>query len=171
MIRSCVKKPRWSTPQATRKSATATSVAAKAKAGSAGGDELAGLTITLDVRFGAPASAGSEGDDDGEGEEPRNVGVEPVRDRKLETDEQGRGQRSQLERRLPPGEEVADDRAEQEQPDHDGLEPAQIRDPPCVVLTPAPDRERRVAPDLPAESSVPEDPRRMSWIVLEQKDR
>src|SRR6266545_5327065 len=114
MIRSCVKKPRWRTPQATRKSATATSVAAKANAGSAGGDELSGLTITLDLRLGAPPSAGGEDDEDDEGEEPRNVGVEPVRDRKLEADEQRRGQRSQLERRLPPREEVADDRTERE---------------------------------------------------------
>src|SRR6478609_5075824 len=128
MIRSCVKNPRWSTPQPTRNSAHATSVAAKAKPVSAGRNELAVSVVMRRRSLYAPA-AGNKHDEGDEGEEPRDVEVEPVRQRELEADQDGRGQGGQLERRLAPRDEVAGDRARDEQRDRDLLKRAEVGNP------------------------------------------
>src|SRR5947207_14091321 len=111
MIGWCVKKPRWSTPQLTRKSTTATSVAATANGGSAGRDQLARSVLIRGSRLGPPRGAGRHDDERGEGEEPRDVEVEPVREGELEADQQGRGEGGELEWSLPPRHEVAGDGA------------------------------------------------------------
>src|SRR5512132_1950290 len=115
MIRSCVKTPRWSTPQPTRNSTPATSVAATAKPVSAGRDELALSVVMRRNSLHAPA-AGGQHDERDEGEEPRYVEVEPVRQGQLEADQDGGGERGELERSLAPRHEVASDRAYDEKP-------------------------------------------------------
>ena len=50
----------------------------------------------------ARRAAGDQRDERDEGEEPRDVEVEPVRQHELEADEQRRGERGELERRLAP---------------------------------------------------------------------
>src|SRR5438128_12417644 len=157
----CRKNPRCSTPQPTRKSTIATSVAATANGGSTGRDQLAGSVLIRGSRLGPPRGTGCQHDERGEGEEPGDVEVEPVREGELEADQDGRGQRGELERRLAAGDEVAGDRPGHEQSDDDLLEPAEVGDSGRVVLPPAPDRERRVAADLPAQRAVPEHPRRV----------
>src|SRR5262249_37758107 len=147
MIRCSVKNPRWSTAHATRKSAHATSVAAKAKPASAGRDELA-LSVVMRRNSLHARTAGGQHDEGHEREEPRDVEVEPVGQGQLEAEQDGRGQGGELERRLAPRDEVARDRADDEERDRELLERAEVGDPGRVVLAPAPDRERRVAPDL-----------------------
>src|SRR6266571_7750558 len=95
----CRKKPRWSTPHPTRKSTIATSVAATAIGGSTGRDQLAGSVLIGGRRFLTPSGARRQDDERGEGEEPWDVEVEPVRQRELEADQDGRGERGELERR------------------------------------------------------------------------
>src|SRR5262245_60092593 len=170
MIRSCVKKPRWSTLQPTRNRTHAANVAAKAKLVSAGRDELALSVVMRRNSLHAPA-AGGQHDEGDEREEPRDVEVEPVRQRELEADQHGGGERGELERRLAARDEVAGDRPRDEERDRDLLERAEVGDPCRVVLAPAPDRERRVAADLPAERAVPEDARRVRGARLEEQDR
>ena len=91
----------------------------------------------------------------GEGEEPRDVEVEPVRQDELEADQQRAGQRGELERRLPPREEGGRDRAERRAATSSTCwSQAQVGQP-GVVLAPVPERERRVAVDLPSGSCGP----------------
>src|SRR5262245_42434524 len=163
---SCVKNPRWRMAQPTRN----TRVAANAKLVSAGRDELALSVVMRGHSLYAP-TAGSQHDENDEREEPRDVEVEPVGQRQLKADQHRGGQGGELERRLAAGDEVARDRPHDEEDDRDLLERAEIRNPGRVVLTPAPDREGRVAADLPAEGAVPEDTRRMGRARLEEQDR
>src|SRR5262245_9507518 len=170
MMRCSVKNPRWSTPHATRKSVHATSVAAKAKPVSAGRDQLA-LRDGMRRNSLHARTAGGQDDEGDEREEPRDVEVEPVGQGQLEADQDGRGEGRELERRLAPRDEVAGDRPHHEQQDRDLLERAEVGNAGSVVLAPAPDRERRVAPDLPAEGAVPEDTGRVGRARLEEQDR
>src|SRR3954469_14635917 len=110
-------------------------------------------------------------DEDDEREEPRDVEVEPVRQRELEADQDGTGESGELESRLAARDEVAGDRARHEQADRRRLEKAEVRDPRRVVLAPAPDREGGVAADLPAEGAGPEDAGGSSGARLQEQDR
>src|SRR5439155_27060297 len=166
-----VKNPRWSTPQPTRNSTVAASAATTAIQASAGRDQLACRAITRSRLLRPPPSARRQDDEGDEREEPGDVEVEPVRQGQLEPHEHGGGQSCELQGRFPLRDEVARERAHHDEGDNHLLEPAEVRDAGCVVLAPAPDRERRVAADLPAEGSVPEDPRRMGGIRLEQEAR
>src|SRR5205807_6141458 len=83
---------------------------------SAGRDQLASLSITLRRRLGREAvPLLSQHDERDEREEPREIEVEPVRQNELEADEQRRGQRGELERRLAARQEVDRNRAHDEQ--------------------------------------------------------
>src|SRR6187399_1227607 len=99
-----------------------------------------------------------EGD---EGEEPWDVEVEPVRQYKLEADQDRGGERGELENRLLPRHERGQDRTGDDEHLHHLLDDVQIGDPGGVVLPPAPDRERRVAVELEAEGALGEDPGRV----------
>src|SRR5262245_66646672 len=105
MIRCSVKNPRWSTAHATRNSAHATSAAAKAKPASAGRDELA-LSVVMRGHSLHARTAGGQHDEGHEGEEPRDVEVEPVGQRQLEADQDGCGESGELEWSLAPRDEV-----------------------------------------------------------------
>jgi len=65
-----------------------------------------------------------------------------VGQRELESDEDGRRQRRELDRALPPRDEREHRRERNRKEGDDGLEEAEVRDAAGVVLTPAPDRER-----------------------------
>src|SRR5215472_4637891 len=87
------------------------------------------------------SSTGDDGDGD-EGEEPGDVEVEPVRQHDLEPDQQRPGERGELERALPRGEERRGDGAEHEQPLEHPLYQVEVREAARVVLRPVPERER-----------------------------
>src|SRR5438067_1122808 len=138
---------------------------------SAGRDQLASLSTTLDSRLGRETvPLRRQHDEREEREEPRKVEVEPVGQDELEADQKRGGERRELEWRLAPGQEVDRDRAHHEQAFEHTLEQVQIREP-GVVLAPVPDRERRIAPDLRPERAVVEDARGVERVRLEQEDR
>src|SRR5918999_5585067 len=103
-------KPTWSSAHATVRRTSPTATAWAVRPASAGGDELSSLAFTLGACLGG---RGLDGRDEGrgkhcegdEGEEPRDVEVEPVRQHELEADEQGARERGELERCLGAGEE------------------------------------------------------------------
>src|SRR5689334_16257201 len=79
-----------------------------------------------------------------EREEPRDVGVDPVRQDELEAEQQHAGERRKLKRSLVPRQEREHERSDDEQPLEETLQQVQVGDPLRVVLAPVPDRERRV---------------------------
>src|SRR6266511_452013 len=131
-------------------------------------------TVLMGLRLfhchGPPGRNGQQGDG-GEGEEPRDVEVEPVREDELEAEEESGGQGRKLERRLAPRPEVDGERADQEQSFEHQLQDVQVGDAARVVLPPVPYREGRLPPDLPSERPVPEDPGGVDRMWLEQEDR
>src|SRR4249919_2455973 len=109
-----------------------------------------------------------EGD---EGEEPRDVEIEPVRQRELEADQERGGDRSQLQDRLTARHEGGQDRSGDDEHLQHLLDDVQVRDAGGVVLAPAPDREGRVAVELEAERALGEDTRSVQRLRLEQEDQ
>ena len=81
--------------------------------------------------------------DRGEGEEPRDVRVEPVGEDELEAGEQRRGERGELERRLVARDERGDERADDEQHLEHVLHRMEVGEAARVVLPPVPQREGR----------------------------
>src|SRR5215218_4729892 len=111
-----------------------------------------------------------EEDEGGEGEEPGDVEVEPVRQHELEADQDRAGQGRQLQDRLPPRQESSCHRSRDDEHLEDLLHHRQVGNARGVVLTPAPDRERRLAVELEAEGALGEDTGGMKRIRLEQED-
>src|SRR6187551_3056172 len=91
MISSSSYQPVCAMPQETRKSAAAAAAAS-----------------SVNRRGAGTGRQEREGD---EGEEPRDVEVEPVRQHELEADQHGGGERGELEDRLPPRHERNEQRA------------------------------------------------------------
>jgi hypothetical protein len=60
----------------------------------------------------------------------------------LEGDQHGGGERRELDRALPSRDERHDERQRDGEDGDDGLEEAEVGNPRCVVLAPAPDRKR-----------------------------
>src|SRR5688500_19840498 len=114
-----------SAAQASRKSPAATAAA-----------------TSVNLRGGVTSVEQGEGD---EGEEPRDVEVEPVRQHELEADQDRGRQRGQLEDRLPPRDEGDEERARDEEHLEHLLHGVQVRHAGGAVLPPAPERERRLA--------------------------
>src|SRR6266540_2082085 len=106
-----------------------------------------------------------------EGEEPRDVEVRPVRQHHLESEQEDAGQRRELQRRLPPRNHSEDERRSHEERLEEPLHDLKVRDALRVVLAPVPDRERRLATELPRDGSLPEDAQRVADVGLEQDDR
>src|SRR5438094_5287219 len=155
-----------------KKRTIANAAAAAAAPGLAGGNQLRERTfiaLSLDDRF--PRRRGRQGRVRNEWEEPRDVEVEPVRQHELEAEQQHAGQRRELERRLAPRNERERDGREHEEHLEHTLREMQVGQSLCVVLLPVPDRERRVARDLPRHRTIPEHPRRMADVRLEQENR
>src|ERR671931_533462 len=148
MIGLRCQKPTWSSPQETVRRTSPRATASAARPASAGGNELSDLAFTLGARLGglgldgAPPGRGEDREGD-EGEEPRDVEVEPVRQHELEADHERSRQRCELERVLPPGDEEDRDRGGDDGPFEPGLDVMQVRE--ARVLVPVPDRERRRA--------------------------
>src|SRR5215207_4969313 len=107
-----------------------------------------------------------EGD---EGEEPRDVEIEPVRQHELEPDQDCGGEGGELQDRLPTGHEREEHRARGDEHLQDLLEDVEIRHALRPVLAPAPDRERRLAVELEAKGSLGEHTRGMQRVRLEQE--
>src|SRR4051812_23540299 len=136
-------------------------------------DELSDLALMLRSGLGAllrddARKCRREGGKDDEREEPRDVEIEPVGKDELEADQERGGESAQLDDVLRPRDEVDGDGRNEE--DHlqtrlDVVEVGHSR-----VLVPVPDRERRGATQLPPEGAVPEDPRGMERMGLEQED-
>src|SRR5688500_18324280 len=137
------------TPHATRNRSTASAVRARAGVRAVTGEQR----------------------EDGEGEEPREVEVEPVRQHELEGRDQRRGQRRELQRRLPARNERCGERTGEHERLHDLVRKVEVRYAARVVLPPVPDREWRLAPELPAERSVPERARGFEHVRLEEEHR
>src|SRR5919201_2087235 len=115
MIGLRCQKPTWSSPQETVRRTSPRATASAARPASAGGNELSDLALTLGTRAGGLGLDGAphnrrkhrEGD---EGEEPRDVEVEPVRQHELEADHERSRERRELERVLRPRDEEDGDR-------------------------------------------------------------
>src|SRR5688500_9674375 len=112
-----------SAAQASRKSPAATAAA-----------------TSVNLRGGVTSVEQGEGD---EGEEPRDVEVEPVREHELEADQDRTGERGDLKRRLRPREEVDGDSSEQDADLQSCLDGVEVGE--AGMLVPVPDRERRRA--------------------------
>src|SRR3954464_13173623 len=154
MIRSCWYQPQWSSVIETRKSPAAP---ARSRRGSVDADQLLATTLKRRADGGGQGLGGRrEHGEGGEREEPRQVEVEPVRQHDLEAEQQRGGERGELERRLAPRDEVDGDGGDEQHPFEHALQQGQVGQP-GAVLPPVPDREGRLAPDLPAERAVPED--------------
>src|SRR5512132_3604541 len=138
------------TPHAARKSAAAATAASSVN--------RRGLVTSVEDR---------EGD---EGEELRDVEVEPVGPRELEADPDGRRECGELQDRLAP----RDERDEQSAPDKAHLQhllhEVEVGDALRVVLPPTPDRERRLAVELEAERALAEHARGVERVGLQQQD-
>src|SRR5688572_14476036 len=139
----------WSRPQETRNTAAASAAATSVNRRDAG--------------------TGREDGEGDEGEEPGDVEVEPVRQHELERDQDGGGERGELQDRLSPRHE-SDQHAprDDEHLEHllDGVEVRHARG---VVLPPTPDREGRVAVELEPEGALREDAGSVQRVGLEQK--
>src|SRR3954466_3396776 len=148
MIWSRSQKPTWSSPQETVRRTMPRASASARRPGSARGNECSLLVLKLFGRIcglcrrGRMKRGGQQGEG-GEGEEPRDVEVEPVRQHQLESDQQGGRERGQLELVLHLRNEVDDERAEQEQDLERRLHVMEVRE--AGKLVPVPDRERRRA--------------------------
>src|SRR5215217_4618794 len=105
-----------------------------------------------------------------EGEEPRDVEVEPVRQDELKADQQRGRERRELERAFAARPEVRADSRHKEQTLQQPLDKVQVGDSRRVVLPPVPERERRLASDLPPESAIPENTGRVCRARLEQEN-
>ena len=149
-----------------------------------GGVRIEGAVVECDaatgkasVDRGAPrsrlliASLRKEQPQEDERDDPREVEVEPVGQRELEGDEHGGGERGQLERALAPRHDRDEPRECDREDDDDGLKEPEVGNPARVVLTPAPDRERRVAPGLEPDGAFPERASRLPQRRLEEQDR
>ena len=69
------------------------------------------------------------------------------------------------------GKNASGERADDEQRLEHALHEVQVGHAARVVLPPVPERERRLAADLPADRAVPEDAQRVQRVRLEQDDR
>src|ERR671911_168512 len=122
---------------------------------------------SVNLRGGVTSVEDGESD---EGEEPGDVQIEPVRQHELEADQDGGGERRELQDRLPAGHEREQHRARGDEHLQDLLDDVEVGHPRCAVLAPAPDRERRLAVELEAEGALREDARSVQWVGLEQED-
>src|SRR5918995_2732287 len=138
-----------SAAQASRKSPAATAAAS-----------------SVNLRGGVTSVEQGEGD---EGEEPRDVEIEPVRQHELEADQDCGGEGGELQDRLPAGHEGEEHRARGDEHLQDLLEDVEVGHALRPVLAPAPDRERRLAVELEAEGALGEHTRRMQRVGLEQE--
>src|SRR6185503_1154013 len=140
---------------------------------SARGYECSWLVLKLGGRLGrlrrgrGKERRREEGEGD-EGEEPRDVEVEPVRQHDFEADEKRGRESCHLELVLHARDEEHRERAEEEQHLQAGLEMVEVGV--AGVLVPVPDREGRRARQLPAEGSVPEHARCVERVRLEEED-
>ena len=89
----------------------------------------------------------------------------------LEPEQQHAGQRRELQRRLPPRDPREREHRDDQQRLEEALHDLQIGQALRVVLPPVPDRERRLAGELPRQRAVPEHARRVPDVRLEQDDR
>src|SRR3990170_4414410 len=162
--------PTWSRPKEPRKRATASATAAPVRRPSdRRSGQLSDLAITRrSHRLLRPADGRGEEREGDEREEPGDVEEEPVREDDLEADEEGGGQRGELERRLTPRHERDDHGRCEDDGFQRRLERREVRV--AGVLVPVPERERRVAAELPAERPVPEDAGGVQRVGLEQED-
>src|SRR5512133_2675195 len=111
-----------------------------AKRNSAGGDQLADRLLNrLCSRLRGRRRERRVGD---EGEEPRDVEIEPVCQHELEAEQQHAGQSSELKRRLALRKKGECEDGYDEQRLQEALNQLQVGQPPGVVLPPVPDRER-----------------------------
>src|SRR5215213_11196088 len=159
------------TAQASASVATAAMTAAlAATVRSAGRDQLSGLAISPLLLLVSRAAGHRRGQQRQrrEREEPRDVEVEPVRQDELGADEERTGEGGELQRRLPPGHDGERERERDEAQLQHALRKAEVGEPVRVVLAPVPDRERGIAPDLPAERAIPEDAEGLERVRLEQ---
>src|SRR5215207_1830307 len=140
-----------STPHDTRKSPAAATTASSVN--------RRGLVTPVEDR---------EGD---EGEEPWDVEIEPVRQHELESDQDGGGQRSELQDRLAPRQERDEHGAcDQEHLQH-LLDDMEVGHTFRVILAPAPGRERRLTIELEAERTLGEHTRGVQRVWLKQQDQ
>src|SRR3954451_14225686 len=168
MIRSCWYQPQWSRVIETRKSPAAPT---RSRRGSVDADQLLATTLKRRADGGGQRLGGRrEHGEGGEREEPRQVEVEPVRQHELEAEQQRCGERGELERRLAPRDEVDGDGADQQGALEHALQEVQVGQA-GVVLAPVPERERRLAIDLPGDRSLPELVRGAERVAVERQDR
>src|SRR5205085_2535730 len=152
----------------TRTDARATASATRRR--SAGRDQLASLSITLGSRLGRDTlPLRRQHDEREEREEPRQVEVEPVRQHELEADQERGGQRGELAGGLPARQEVRRDGRDREEHLEHALKDVEVGQP-RAILPPVPDRERRLAADLPADRPVTEDADGVDRMRVEQQD-
>src|SRR3954470_9201288 len=168
MIRSCWYQPQWSSVIETRKSPAAPT---RSRRGSVDADQLLATTLKRRADVGGQRLGDRrEHGEGGEREEPRQVEVEPVRQHDLEAEQQRGGERGELERRLAARDEVDGDRSEQERDLEHALQQVQVGQA-RVVLPPVPERERRLAVDLPGDRPLPELVRGAQRVPVERQDR
>src|SRR3954451_14145641 len=174
MIWSRSQKPTWSSPQETVRRTMPRASASARRPGSARGHE--GSLRVLKVfgricglcRRGRMERGGQQGEG-GEGEEPRDVEIEPVRQHELEADQQRGRERGELQLVLHSRHEVEEERAEQKQHLERRLHVVEVGK--ARVLVPVPDGERGGARQLPPERAVPEDAGGGQRGVLEKRDQ
>src|SRR5205814_10248163 len=122
--RSCWYQPQWSRVIETRKSPAAPT---RSRPGSVDADQLLARTLNWRSDGGTKRLGGRREHREGcEREEPRQVEVEPVRQHQLEAEQQGGGERGQLERRLAARDEVDGDRADEQCDLEHALEDVQV---------------------------------------------
>ena len=93
-----------------------------------------------------------------------------MRENDLEADQEGAGQRGQLQRCLRARQERRDQGAEYEQALENPLNDMQVGDSARVILRPVPERERGLTIDLRLQRALVERLRRLDRMSVEQQD-
>src|SRR3954451_8353564 len=146
--------PWWSAIHTPMNTAIATAPSA-AMRWSAGCDQLSDRLLNgLGAGLGRRRRQGRVRD---EGEEPRDVEIEPVCQHELKAEQQHAGQCGELQRRLSLRHVREREDGNDEQRLEEALQDVQVRESARVVLAPVPDRERRLALDLPGDRPLRED--------------